>query len=286
MGNQNTGLFGALWGFISLFSMGKDSIKGSKINRERKEQAIRDYYNGRNDSRTYIDNKGSLRDIDTDQKVIFDNDYSTGDLWISDVHLNRMRNVTAEKRERKKIEAKHNNDSLHTTIELGKKDEVSYFDPALKTIVRELLPKGYWYQDINTGEKYVERSIGWNSIKKDLLLSKMEDRLNIDLKEKLPERFHGYFYMNVETGLLVRISDRALQYDFKQKDKHERLGNFYTPLNMEVYECFIELFNEYQKIMRSKYCWQKRFLGNVSAEYYESQSEFDKYFLNYSNYTM
>ena len=274
-------MFGLIWGAIAGFFVAKDGIKGSIYDSNRKDQGELDYKNGNDVFGTYLDCRGYQRDVITDKRVFLDKEERTGDLILRDLKHKVIRNVSEEKRKRAVEQAKSKNDPLCTAAKIGYKDKInSYFDAGLRKHVFELQVFGTRYQDLDSGRIYVYRRFSWD--KKDYPLTKICKTLNIDIEKEFPKGFCGSYFMDIESGLLVRISDEELQRDVEKKDRHERLGELYVPLDMDKYKKFMNIFNEYQEIMRTKYRWNKITIGNVHD--YKSEREFNEYYFNTIKY--
>ena len=214
-------MFGLLFTAASAIAYG---ISGAKMKMEDsmlKADAEKKAANGKNRSNTYTDHRGSTRDIKTNQ-LRFQSFDERGDVWLSDIHGNRLRNLSKEKRDEAFEEAKRKADPTTRAVK--------YDNWTRKNIRKRLnhdmdVLTGDVYRDVRNNDLYFERKyIEWN---KDTLYSM---QLSDTLKTS---RCCAHFYMRVSNGMLVGLSDR------KQPDDNK-------PTEEEV-QRFIEFFNQKQR---------------------------------------
>ena len=199
-------MFGAIWALIAGGAVVKESVKNS----------VKDF-NSRYDSTspfgTYYDHKGKQRLKSTNELVDVRNN-DNGELCVIAIPSGKvLRNITKEQWEAKKESLLRKQDDCHTIITLPKNK---------CRIVNEKLHKDYYeeiYEDLKTGQKYVTRKFGSKYdkyLKKyvtDYYYTKVLDK---ELADKLGDLV---FYMDIKTGMLVRLSD---SYKRKFKEMEER----------------------------------------------------------------
>ena len=268
-------MFGAIWALISGVAVVTDKIKGTIKNYNSKEKAKQNKLIGKNDAGTYFDSKGKERDIETNQLRMTMIDSDTKDLWLMDTHMHKIKNLSEEKRLRERKDQIFNDNSLHSVIKYNKgynssydhvwNSKTGYYTDCWRVV-------GFRYQDIKTGRIYVERK--FDNMTKDKMFNVLKNwPREIKGLESIPWGFHATFYMDIETGELVRVSDTTLLFFENEKDKAKRLGEKYEmSFNIGYCNSFIELFNKYQRNMKKKYDLTQH-------------DEFDKFYWNYNNYT-
>lgn len=242
----NTGLFGAIWGLITGGAIIKDKIKGSIKDSQNKDKARYEQTIGNNPYGTYHDHKGVMRLIVTNQIVSIRPDPWTHEWYLEDVYGNKLRNLTQEKKQQKISYAQNHYDKLHTVVCIKDNKEKLYKDFEFNEPI---------YQDILTGRQYVVRIFKskFDSKKKKYERNYEYKKL---LKKEIADQLGDLsFYMDTQTGFLVRLSDSYLRQREELRQRKERkisdeniqkLWKKYE-FDFEYSSEFIEKFNEYQK---------------------------------------
>ena len=200
------------------------AISGAKAAIEEqqcKNRGIEKRERGENFTNTYYDRYGHIRDIDTGKSVMVDyigNETDGKDQYIRDMYGKPIRNLSEERRQTRLNEALSNRDPRRTVVEWKKGVSDS------KTRVKgNPLYAGDTYKDIKTGEIYVCR------------LFSFPNDFNHD--------GYGKYYMNINTGLLVREADSQIE------DRKNGHYEYSEDLNKE----FIEFFNKKQRYTGYKF---------------------------------
>ena len=187
----------------------KENYDAIQRGKERQRQGI-------NRAGVYIDRLGATRSLTNHERVSIDNLYcaeSEGrDAYMYDEHGNPIRNMSEEIRQERLAQAKSNPDPRRTVV-LWKNGT----NPVLAGRKGNPYYSGNQYKDLETGDIYVCR--------------------HFDLPNEISHLGSCSFYMDVNTGLLVRETDGE-KYDMQR-------GYNTTPLS--DCEKFIIFFNEKQK---------------------------------------
>lgn len=235
-------MFGAIWALIAGGAVVKENVKNS----------VKDF-NSRYDSTspfgTYYDHKGRQRLKSTNELVNVRNN-EEGDLCVIAIPSGKvLRNITKEQWQAKKRDFLQKYDECHTIIKLPRNQ--------CRIVNKKLYQDNYEeiYEDLKTNQKYVARSFGskWDkSLKRDVTDYYYTKVLDKELANKLGELV---FYMDIKTGMLVRLSDSYIR---RFKETEERKNRKKTDENMqgawekmkydyEHAEDFIHNFNEWRK---------------------------------------
>jgi hypothetical protein len=194
-------------------------ISGANAAKENYDAMRRGYEKqrqGKNRAGIYTDRLGATRLLSNGKRVSFDNLYCAEaagrDCYMYDDHGRPIRNMSEEIRQERLYEAKANPDPRRTVIEWKKGISDS------KTRVKgNPLYAGHTYKDLDNGKIYVCRSFSFPT--------------------EFKQRGHGTYYMDVDTGLLVREADSQI----------EDRKNHHYDISQEVSQQFIDYFNEKQK---------------------------------------
>ena len=236
-------MFGAIWALIAGGAIAKESINNS----------VKDF-NSRYDSSspfgTYYDHKGRQRLKSTNELVDVRKN-GEGDLCVIAIPSGKvLRNITNEQWQAKKESLLQKYDDCHTTIVLP---DNRCRIKGNKEIHSEEYEK--IYEDLKTGQRYVARQFGeqWDRYLKkyvtDYYYTKVLDK---ELADKLGRLA---FYMDIKTGMLVRVSDGYKRWFKKEEERKNRkksdeclqttwVNNQFTYDHAEV---FIKNFNEWRK---------------------------------------
>ena len=228
-------MFGLVWLGLAGGSLLKDGLKGRFIDEDNRQDAIESYNKGDNIERVYVDWKGRFRDIDTDQLRMYYSDPWTGELWLCDVNCNKLKNLTELSRKEKLKQAQGTINYFHTVIpyHLTKIEEET---------VKAIGFGGLYYQDIETGRIFVERKFTKTEDEEIKSMLK-KDKWPWYIKE-LKNHFsdvYFVFYMDIETGLLVRLSDRYKKSSEEWKRKYKK-----DTYNEKDVDLFMRIINMYQ----------------------------------------
>lgn len=229
-----------MFGFIYLLGTAIGSVvsgtKGFISNcKARQEGEIR-YLQGNNIERTYYDRKGIQRDLDTDKIAsvrsdvfdMCDDEY----LWLDGPGV-KTRNISAEKRELDFLKGKKGNWYGRTADLYDARSWTKYGSNKYKVQI-----KGSFYHDLRSNDIYVcrEFELIFNKNKNKFVLyngqSRYDDKFNCLYRT-------CKFYMNIETGLLVRKADTQLESEKKFKSNYD--------LTDDEAKSFINSFNKSQK---------------------------------------
>ena len=245
---------------FGLFYMAANAIaymvSGTKCaieDHQSKERAIQKRSEGKNIENLYMDHRGTMRDITTNQirHVYAD---KNGDAWLEDVHGNKLRNLSQEKRNVEFRENVKNNP--------GRK-AVSYTfwnqrnSPVMIDERNRLT--GEVFKDVDNGDLYLKRNfVMWD-------------------KETLYPKLIGYsrptyranFYLRINDGMIVGLNDDDKQPENIYKGKEL----FLTPNEEEVNE-FIESFNKKQK----EGGWQNSYYRDNNIDLYNMNGK-DQFYL-------
>lgn len=257
-------MFGAIWALISGAAIAKEGIKNWNKDFNSKYDAI-----GNSPFGTYFDHKGRRRLIENDQLVDICKN-SDGDACIVAIPSgNVLRNLSEEERQAKKEKFKESYDEYHTVIRLDENKK------------RKDLSSKWWYEDVYedilTGKRYVVRKFDkkYNKFRKeyepDYYVKKL---LGAEIAEKMSML---KFYMNIETGKLVRFSDSYKRLCKEIEDKannnpdDESYGLTWKKVSYSNNQAdeFILKFNEFQDNRKdekddhsSYYIVSHKYIGN------------------------
>lgn len=187
---------------------------------------------GKNITHTYNDRLGIQRDLNTHEFVTIGKDYK--DIcddyytWVGKSGI-KNKNITEEKRKLAFEEGK-NGDWLGRTVDIYDK---RYWSTNVKN-KNKVIIQGAFYADLNNNRMYVcrEFSLKFNPTEKIFYL------WNDNIDKKMEKTVKCKFYMDIQTGYLIRKSDTQFEYDQKYPD---------YALNDDETRCFIEQFNNAQK---------------------------------------
>lgn len=175
-GNNDTGLFGALYALGNLFSSGYTSIKDYKRNEENKKK----YYSP--ETNTYIDCKGISRDIKTNEPMRSWINHN-GEVVVIDKNGREVRNLTNERFEKQYIEGK-NKGLKAVPYGLDKHDD----------IIREKVC-GQRYKDTTSGKLYVVRLLDGHSYYMDIETGYLVSPSDYELRSQYWEKeYNSIFY--------------------------------------------------------------------------------------------
>ena len=195
--------------FMAVTSIGSGA-KAAIENHKLKQKALNEKRTGKNLLNVYADYKGALRDLTTNELRTADHiscENDGRDAYLRDQNGNPIRNLSEERRLARMRQAKAHNSEGRT---------VCKWKPNVPKVIEG--PAGEQYKDMHTGKIYVCRLI------------------NLNNKRYAPNDT-GNFYMDIETGLLVRETDGQ-----KQRRRH---GNY--DVSYEEITRFIKDFNDKQK---------------------------------------
>ena len=197
---------------ISGIKAGMSQARNKKEGRIRKEQ-------GNNPENFYVDRKGGMRDLDTDQWAKRENDRLTGDIWIRyGAPSVRVRNISAEWRKAFYNKMKANPEPGRTVVnsirilEHQSPDTIKWTDTKWRN---EYWCVGQWYKDLVTGRLYVIRIY------------------TIEIEDTVHKKYSGEFYMDIKTRKLVRLTD-----DFIRDNKRTHF------LSNEIAQTMIDKWNQ------------------------------------------
>ena len=262
-------MLGAIIAFITGGSIIKSEIKGWSKDADSKAKAsVKDPFG------TYYDHNGKQRWI-KDGQLCTVRSNNEGDLCVIAVPSGKvLRNISEEKRQSKLKSYVEKYDEYHTVINVTPKRTKT---PGLTELDEPI------YQDLKTGQKFVVREFGkkynhWHKkVEPDYVVSKLFNKKEADKLNKL------IFYMDIETGFLVRVSDSfKRQYrekeeraNRKQSDEGAQNSWKYAKYDYSQSDVFISKFNEYQKKQRPEmdlkndtldfleyYCVNYKYVGN------------------------
>lgn len=239
------GMFGAIWAAIAGGAIAKDKIKENHKNKMAKINAEIDYRYGLKTNRHYMDSKGALRDLDTDDYVSYHRDRN-GDFYYDYLPKGKLNprperhvNVSEQLRNKEDQEILEKRDPLHTVRRL---QNGNYYDPLTKKTYRTS-----FY--MNGPSNMVDKNGYYNSAySKSYAL----DVSNYNIEELKTERFKdfdGEFYVDIETEELVRVSDgwkkicNGIRKEFKNVKMSEKEED-------ELFAEFVRLINKYRKERR------------------------------------
>ncbi len=178
-------------------------------------QGRRDYYDTESD--TYLGQYAVRKDAQNGEPVSLHHDAS-GDRVILDMYGRQKRNLSEE----------HRKSEMEDRINIAKKrglTVIPYRDD-LRHLTVQCPARGIIYKDMETERYYVVRTYTLNDI---------PDHLGINDKLAFLRRSAwrlGSFYMDIETGLLVRPTDTQLQNDKNEdaviKGKLEKIESDYS----------------------------------------------------------
>lgn len=271
-------MFGAIWAFISAGAIIKDKIRRSIRNSKSKDKARHDQFIGKNPFGTYYDDRGRMRLLENDQIVSARPDPWTHEWYIEDIHGKKLRNLTKEHKQQKLKYVQNHYDKFHTVVCIKEKRN----ENIIKCEFDEPI-----YKDVLNGRRYVVRRFEskWDDKIKEYKVNHYFKKL---LKEETANELGDLsFYMDCETGLLIRLTDSYLRRTEERRVRAERKKNneveqkVWAKLqkDMEIADIFIEAFNEYQndrvKEMDLKQDWSD-FLQYYGGDSFGYDTETDR----------
>lgn len=150
-------MFGILYTLAKTGAALVDGAMGVVENKQLKKHAKDLQKEGKNPAGYYLDRYGKQRLIDSDKQVTVDfaiNESYGKDVCVRDVHGNVIRNLTDEKREARKEEARDNKRTVYLYNEHG---NGVYMGATHRDKGGDGFCEGAQFKDIETGEIYVAR---------------------------------------------------------------------------------------------------------------------------------
>lgn len=189
----------------------------AKENYDARQKGYEKQAHGKNRAGIYTDRLGGTRRLSDNKRVMMDNLYCSEakgeDCYMRDQYGHPIRNMSEEIRQERMREAKEKNDPRISVVEWKQGVPRS-----LAGIHGRPYCAGKQYKDLQDGKIYVCRIL---TIPKELSNG---------------ESFSGIYYMNMNTGLLVREADSS-----KERTKRKGRGP-----SEELSQKFISYFNEKQ----------------------------------------
>ena len=208
-------MFGIFYAAFMAIGTAIGGIKAAIEEQQCRKKGIEKRRRGENFTNTYNDRFSHTRDIDTGKSVMIDyrgNESEGKDQYLRDMYGTPIRNLSEERRQIKLKEAQNNCDPRRTVIEWKKGVSDS------KTRAKgNPLYTGDTYKDLKTGKIYVCR--------------------HFTFPRDFGEKGNGTYYMDVDTGLLVREADSQIE---DRKNGHYKLTE-------DLNKNFIEFFNNKQQ---------------------------------------
>ena len=213
-------MFGIVMAILSLGHATIDGIKKVREDSYAIKRAQERKANGKDYTNTYFDWKGTRRDLDTHQyrRVDFEVVENYGqDQCIYDIHGNVVRNLTAERRNKKYLDAKDSALVTGRTVVLYRDGNGVYGGKSHRDLGGDGYCEGSQFKDLKTGQIYVARRF----------VLKDKDKTCGDVI---------YYYMTLD-GMLVREADSIIK---KRKNNEVKVSK-------ETSLKFINQFNSKQR---------------------------------------
>ncbi len=198
-------MIGTIIGAAVIASGIKEMIRNSAFDAGSIEEAKK------KDQLLYVDHSGRTRFVENDMLARFEWDTVTGDRWLEGgtdymrplVNLSELwREVYYEKQKKKSDNGKTViNDIM---IPVNTRPDTCKSSFAIKNWNDEYYCYGQRYKDLDTGDIYVVRRVVINEVRREK-------------KNPYTYKHIGYFYMDVKTRKLIRITD-----DFKQENANAK----------------------------------------------------------------
>lgn len=203
-------MFGLIYALVKGAALGVTNIVDATQNAQRKEDGLTRQLKGQNPSETYYDRKGAQRLISNDElaRVRPDYDDPCDDkwLWVGAPSV-KTRNLSEEERAQRFAETKNFKDYKGRTVDVYDKRHWS----TISLNKNRVVIKGEFYRDLSTNETYVCRCF---KVKYDRQNGTFQNIPSYEIKVK-PDLSCKY-YMNVKSGLLVRVADTQSSYYSKE----------------------------------------------------------------------
>lgn len=202
-------IYGAVVGVVNLGA----AITAKIRDHEGKERGIRRRINGINEANVYFDNKGRMRDIDTNAlRNIW---RVNGDNILYGDYGKQLRNLSEEQRIKDVMQRKSQADSdtravYYTTWTFGN-------SPIRKGIERIT---GDIYIDVKTNEQYLVRHINWNP-----------NDLSENVKWEVGGYKSGEFYLRVSNAEIVDLTDSWKRRVPISVEKRKEIDEFIAHFN-------------------------------------------------------
>ena len=238
-------MFGIIYLIANTIGVTISGTKAAKENYDARKRGYEKQSQGKNRAGIYTDRLGATRLLSNNKRVSIDNLYCAEadgrDCYMYDEHGRPIRNMSEEIRQERMRETKAKNDPRISVVEWKQGVPRN-----LAGIHGRPYCAGKQYKDLKNGNIYVCRIL---TIPKELSNG---------------ESFSGVYYMNMNTGLLVREADSS-------KERTRRKGRGPSE---ELSQKFISYFNEKQSA--EGYMKKSRNPRPEDLDMNGKESEFDK----------
>ena len=238
-------MFGIFYLLANIIGTSFSGSKAAYENRIAVKDAEKKYSLGKNRARIYTDRLGVTRSLDTKKRISIDNIYCSEaegkDAYMYDENGKPIRNMSLELREERFKINKAKNDSMIT---------VSKWKEGIANNLCGIHGRPYYagttYKDLNNGKVYVCRML---EVPKEISNGKI---------------IRAIYYMDINTGLLVRLSDSERRQ--RQRDP--------ASFPEDTIEQFIKYFNDKQ--MREGYYLNSNIVNDKNCDSCGRERDFYK----------